>query len=81
MSWDPPKFYSEGDNERQEYVISWSLNDEERENIFVSGIQSFSFGNLRAGQKLTASVRFFSKYGKLGGPPSEIKQILLPGGR
>ena len=80
MSWDPPAHLPAESIKDQEYVILWSVDEEERENIFVSHSQNYTFRNLSAGQLLTAAVRFLSKGGKHIGPLSELKQISLPGG-
>ena len=80
MSWDPPAHLTEETSKDREYVISWSMDGHEQENIFVSGIQSYTFKNLHSGQLLTAAVRILSKDGKHSGPLSEANQISLLGG-
>ena len=80
MSWDPPTQLTMETRKDQEYIISWSVDGDQRENIFVPHIQSYTFRNLHAGQLLTAAVRFLTKGGKQVGPLSEVKRILLPGG-
>ena len=80
MSWDPPAHLTMETSKDREYVISWSMDGHEQENIFVSGIQSYTFKNLHSGQLLTAAVRILSKDSKHSGPLSEANQISLLGG-
>ena len=80
ISWDPPLHLAGEASEDHDYAISWRLDDEEQDNIFVSHNHSYTFRNLQAGQSLVAAVRLLPAEGKHIGQLSETKRISLPAG-
>lgn len=81
MSWEPPANLTEEADLVYDYVIEWSLDKQRQEDILISYNHSYTFKNLLPGQLLTAGVRALATEGKHGGPLSDIKEVLLPGGK
>ena len=79
MSWDPPTHHSEEEGV-QDYSISWSLDGEEQEDVYVSQGHSHTFKNLWSGQSLTALVRCIPSGIEPPGPFSDVQRITLPRG-
>lgn len=80
MTWNPPEPLVDEPGTLYNYVIKWSINWADQEDIFVTQAPSYTFKNLKPGNRIYVRVRATSTDGKREGGFSEDQRLELSRG-